>query len=122
MSREDKVLCQCCGKMMVPRSVLSNGLFISGGAWIGRRKPVSSFCPFCLSEEWHGIKPSLRESGWYTSTVAIAVFAIALVSFIPLVFIVGLFGELLGTTDFVDGVVAFLLAISLGVILYKRLT
>lgn len=54
-----QVLCQCCNRMMVPRVIFSRS--ISGGrGWrIGGGKPISSCCPFCLSEHWGAaVQPS----------------------------------------------------------------
>jgi len=41
------VICKCCGKAMVPRTRY----------WRGR--PAGNHCPFCLSENWHGMSPGL---------------------------------------------------------------
>lgn len=50
MSREDKVLCQCCKRMMVPRVVVSRGVLIMP---IRLGEGVThNICPFCLSEHW----------------------------------------------------------------------
>lgn len=51
MSREDKVMCQCCGKMMVPKVITAAPFYISGIP-VGGRDPESSVCPFCLSPKW----------------------------------------------------------------------
>lgn len=51
-----KVQCQCCGKMMVPRVIFGRGVLIGYGLRIGGGAPESSCCPFCLSEEWDGVK------------------------------------------------------------------
>lgn len=48
----DKVKCQCCGKMMVPRVVFSRGWYIGWGVRVGGGRPKSNCCPFCLSENW----------------------------------------------------------------------
>jgi len=61
MSREDKVLCQCCGKMMVPKVILSRGLYSWYGWGFGGGKPESSCCPFCLSTTWEGLPTG---NGW----------------------------------------------------------
>lgn len=60
---DNKVQCQCCGKMMVPTVLRSRGLFVSWqyGWWFGGGKPVSSCCPFCQSEEWDG-KRDIRDT------------------------------------------------------------
>nr|QHU24403.1 hypothetical protein [Pseudomonas aeruginosa] len=50
--KNDKVLCRRCGKMMVPKVILSRGVYGGYGWWIGGGRPVSSCCPFCLSENW----------------------------------------------------------------------
>lgn len=53
------VFCNRCRRMMVPRVIFSRG--ISGGwGWrIGGGKPISSCCPFCLSEHWdETVEPS----------------------------------------------------------------
>lgn len=49
--RNDKVECQCCKKMMVPKVVTSAPSYISGVP-VGGRDPESSVCPFCLSPKW----------------------------------------------------------------------
>ena len=49
--RNDKVECQCCKKMMVPKVVTSAPVYISGVP-VGGRDPESSVCPFCLSPKW----------------------------------------------------------------------
>lgn len=49
--RNDKVECQCCKKMMVPKVVTSAPFYISGVP-VGGRDPESSVCPFCLSPKW----------------------------------------------------------------------
>ena len=49
----DKVKCQCCGKMMVPRVVFSRGWYIGWGLRVGGGRPESNICPFCLSDRWH---------------------------------------------------------------------
>lgn len=51
-----KVQCKCCGKMMVPRVIFGRGMLIGYGMRIGGGAPESSCCPFCLSEEWDGVK------------------------------------------------------------------
>lgn len=48
----DKVKCQCCGKMMVPRVVFSRGWYIGRGMRIGGGRPERNICPFCLSDHW----------------------------------------------------------------------
>ncbi|WP_181085904.1 hypothetical protein [Stutzerimonas stutzeri] len=51
MSRNDKVMCQCCGKMMVPKVITSAPFYVSGIP-MGGRRPEYSVCPFCLSPKW----------------------------------------------------------------------
>ena len=60
---DSKVKCQCCGKVMTPTVLKSRGVFVGWeyGWWFGGGKPVSSCCPFCLSEEWDG-KPDIRDT------------------------------------------------------------
>ena len=50
MSRNDKVVCQCCGKSMVPRVIVTRGVL----GWPIRigEGVTHSVCPFCLSEHW----------------------------------------------------------------------
>lgn len=55
MSRH-KVECQCCGMMMVPKTIFSRGFYGGWGVWLGGGYPLSSYCPFCLSEGWNGVK------------------------------------------------------------------
>ncbi|WP_171011882.1 hypothetical protein [Pseudomonas sp. 2FE] len=47
----DKVECQCCKKMMVPK-VITSAPFYVGGIPVGGRDPEGSVCPFCLSPKW----------------------------------------------------------------------
>lgn len=49
--RNDKVECQCCKKMMVPKVITSAPFYISGVP-VGARDPEASVCPFCLSPKW----------------------------------------------------------------------
>lgn len=49
----DKVKCQRCGKMMVPRVVFSRGWYLGWGLRLGGVRPKSNICPFCLSEDWN---------------------------------------------------------------------
>lgn len=49
--RNDKVECQCCKKMMVPKVITSAPFYISGVP-VGGRDPEASVCPFCLSPKW----------------------------------------------------------------------
>ncbi|WP_282412119.1 hypothetical protein [Pseudomonas sp. PS01299] len=49
--RNDKVECQCCKKMMVPK-VVTSAPFYTSGVPVGGRDPESSVCPFCLSPKW----------------------------------------------------------------------
>lgn len=51
-----KVQCRCCGMMMVPKSILSRGIPAGWGMYLGGGKPIGSYCPFCLSEGWDGVK------------------------------------------------------------------
>lgn len=52
MANNDKVQCKCCGMMMVPKTIFSPGIYGGWGWRIGGGRPVSSCCPFCLSENW----------------------------------------------------------------------
>lgn len=58
----DKVKCQCCGKMMVPRVVFSRGWYIGWGVRVGGGRPESNVCPFCLSEDWFVERDSTQDS------------------------------------------------------------
>jgi hypothetical protein len=49
--RHDKVQCQCCGKWMVPKVIVSAPFYMKGIP-IGGRNPEGSVCPFCLSPAW----------------------------------------------------------------------
>lgn len=49
--RYSTVTCHCCGKIMVPRTTYSRGLWTY--------TPTSNHCPFCLSENWHGNNPTI---------------------------------------------------------------
>jgi hypothetical protein len=62
MSSRDLVKCQCCGKMMVPTTIFSRGLYGGWGWRIGGGRPVSNCCPFCLSENWEDGKVNLRNT------------------------------------------------------------
>lgn len=57
----DKVKCQCCGKMMVPRVVFSRGWYVGWGVRIGGGRPKYNICPFCLSEDWRGASDNRAE-------------------------------------------------------------
>lgn len=61
MSRRE-VKCRCCGMMMVPKSVLSRGIPAGWGMYFGGGKPIASYCPFCLSEGWDGIKVAVEKT------------------------------------------------------------
>lgn len=59
-----KVKCKCCGMMMVPKTIFSRGFYGGWGVWLGGGNPVSTYCPFCLSEGWDGVKlPVERTTG-----------------------------------------------------------
>ena len=47
----DKVECQCCKKMMIPKVITSAPFYICGVP-VGGRDPEYSVCPFCLSPKW----------------------------------------------------------------------
>ena len=47
-----RVLCNRCKRMMVPRVIFSRSIAGGWGWRIGGGKPISSCCPFCLSEHW----------------------------------------------------------------------
>lgn len=49
--RNDKIECQCCKKLMVPKVITSAPFYISGVP-VGGRDPEASVCPFCLSPKW----------------------------------------------------------------------
>lgn len=49
--RNDKVECQCCRKMMVPK-VITGAPFYVSGIPVGGGEPEGSICPFCLSPKW----------------------------------------------------------------------
>lgn len=57
-----KVLCQCCGKMMVPKTIFSRGFYAGWGWRVGGGRPISSCCPFCLSENWEDGKLNIRNT------------------------------------------------------------
>ena len=83
-----QVLCKCCNRMMVPKVIFSRS--ISGGrGWrIGGGKPVSSCCPFCLSEHWDAAsQPSLLRGSVLMKVLSIP---LTLIMFIMLI---GAFGE-----------------------------
>lgn len=58
--RNDKVECQCCKRMMVPRVVMERPMYVDGVPFGGDR-PLKTFCPFCMSEEWDG---NARRNKW----------------------------------------------------------
>lgn len=47
-----KAICASCKRAMVPRVIFSSGIFGGWGWRVGGGKPISSCCPFCLSEHW----------------------------------------------------------------------
>ena len=49
--QNDKVECQCCKKMMIPK-VITSPPFYFWGVPVGGRDPEYSVCPFCLSPKW----------------------------------------------------------------------
>lgn len=54
-----RVLCNRCKRMMVPRVIFSRSVAGGWGWRIGGGKPISSCCPFCLSEHWDvAVEPS----------------------------------------------------------------
>lgn len=61
----DKVQCKCCGMSMVPRTIFSRGLYAGWGWRIGGGRPVSSCCPFCLSENWDTGQTNVRTTTWF---------------------------------------------------------
>lgn len=72
--RHSLVMCQCCGKMMVPRTSYSR----SYQGWGGGR-PVSNHCPFCLSENWDGSMPTLQAQVYALLGIGLGVLACILV-------------------------------------------
>lgn len=50
-----RVLCNRCQRMMVPRVIFSRSVAGGWGWRIGGGKPISSCCPFCLSEHWDAV-------------------------------------------------------------------
>lgn len=62
MGREDKVKCQCCGKMMVPQVIFSRGLYLGWFMRYGGGQPAGSCCPFCLREDWDNPQKSVHRS------------------------------------------------------------
>ena len=115
-----KVQCQCCGKMMVPTVLRSRGLFVGWqyGWWFGGGKPVSSCCPFCLSEEWDG-KRDIRETMMWRH----AGFILSIVAFF-LIFLAGvqLNKELIAQFDFDLGVFGLLFSLAGAIGFYKWFT
>lgn len=69
--RHSTVNCQCCGKIMVPRTTYSRGLL--------GYSPTSSHCPFCLSDNWHGGNPSLHERIFWLMGFGLGVLACVMV-------------------------------------------
>jgi len=59
-----RVFCNDCKRLMVPRVIFSRS--VSGGwGWrIGGGRPISSCCPFCLSEHWDAaVQPNPLRGG-----------------------------------------------------------
>lgn len=53
------VLCNRCKRMIVPRVIFSRSVAGGRGWRIGGGRPISSCCPFCLSEHWDAaVQPS----------------------------------------------------------------
>lgn len=69
--RHSTVTCYCCGKIMVPRTTYSRGLW--GYA------PSTNHCPFCLSENWHGAAPTLSMRLFWLLGMALGTLACVLV-------------------------------------------
>ncbi|WP_432780723.1 hypothetical protein QZH44_30160 (plasmid) [Pseudomonas corrugata] len=77
--KNDKVLCQCCGKMMVPTVVRSRGLWISWGMRLDGHV-CDSVCPFCLNENWDGGKrPQHRSMAQKTAILLGLMFAVLVI-------------------------------------------
>lgn len=74
---DSKVLCQCCGKMMVPKTIFSRGFYGGWGWWVGGGRPVSSCCPFCLSENWDDPSAPVEKSVSAKTNLLLKVFLIA---------------------------------------------
>lgn len=91
--RNDKVECQCCKKMMVPKVITSAPFYISGVP-VGGRDPEASVCPFCLSPKW-----MLTEQQVLTGAKANAEFyGIMVLVLINIVVFSGLGAEALGVS------------------------
>jgi len=71
-----KVMCQCCGMMMVPKTIFSRGFYGGWGWWVGGGRPVSSCCPFCLSENWGDATAPVEKSVSAKSALLVKVFLI----------------------------------------------
>lgn len=56
MNRQDRVQCQCCRKMMVPRIIVVPG-------WLLHTREVKQVCPFCMTEDWD-VSPNSRGENW----------------------------------------------------------
>lgn len=81
MVSHDLVKCQCCGKLMVPRTIFTRGLYGGWGWWVGRGRPVGSCCPFCLSEDWVGLAPASSGIAWHgLAALVVALFSIFLLA------------------------------------------
>lgn len=124
MSSHDVVKCQCCGKMMVPKTIFSRGIYGGWGWWIGGGRPVSSCCPFCLSESWDGSTPDVRGAIWYQTIGVLLAALCTIVVLVGLIFCIGLFEAALevGASSWIPDVIAVVAAIVAGRRFYKWFT
>ncbi|MCO7597499.1 MULTISPECIES: hypothetical protein [Pseudomonas] len=86
----DKVECQCCKRMMVPKVITSAPLYVSGVP-VGGGDPESSVCPFCLSTKWMLTERQALAAG-RANVEFYGIMVLALVSIVAFV----RFGELAG--------------------------
>lgn len=115
MPSHDSVKCQCCGKMMVPKTIFSRGFYGGWGWWLGGGRPVSSCCPFCLSERWDGSSPDVREAVWYQALGVVLAFLFTFMVLVALIFGIGLFDAVFGVrSSWLPDLIALVCAIYAG--------
>lgn len=105
-----RVICRHCNRMMVPRVIFSRSVPDGRGWRIGGGKPISSCCPFCLSEHWDtSVQPSQLRGGVLMKVLSIP---LTLIMFALLVGAASEVSAHLGGSAFVEwiGLIAAILA------------
>lgn len=99
--REDKVMCQCCKKMMVPK-VITSAPFYFSGIPVGGGRPEGSICPFCQSPKWMITEAQANAGGQ-----ANAEFYVMLILLVFVIVAFARFGEAAGLAALLVSAAAF---------------